>query len=289
MQGRCTSKAVPSSRRPSWRAPEFSLLAVALALAACADEPTGALGPEPPRGEAPAPHALGVMEITISGIGTPQMSTNALPATPRGRLAASGARHSLAPVEEGGRTELQLEPHSTGSFTHGERGQGGVRYVHATYRVRNASRDGTPYTSPRQNLTFLATSTEGTLGETAISRLYRFDGSAAAIDPESILPAGAAVRDPYTGGIKPVAADVLQLFTEDEIADLVDRAPAGVTSIFPYGFVVKHAGSNSTRTLAADPAPDRFDGVVTFAFKVPLAESPGDDPFTLSAVFTAVD
>jgi hypothetical protein len=260
-----------------------------LGAAACSDDtplqPDAGDGGNRP---APGSRALGVMEITISGIGTPSMSASALPVRPGAEL-ASGASFSLTPVEESGKTGIQLAPLSTGSFTHGERGKGGVRYIHATYRVRNASRDGTPYTTPRENLTFLATSTERTLGETAISRLYQFDGTAAAIDPASILPAGAAVRDPYTGGIKPVAADVLELFTEDEIANLVDHAPAGVTSIFPYGFVVKNAGSSSTRTLGADPATDQFDGIVTFAFKVPLTTSPGEDPFTLSAVFTAVD
>jgi len=67
--------------------------------------------------------------------------------------------------------------------------------------------------------------------------------------------------------------DALQVLTEDEADDLLGlatRAGAAVTDVFPYGFVVRRIGSTTTRELPADPAEDQFDGIVTFAYKVPL-------------------
>lgn len=45
-----------------------------------------------------------------------------------GPLRAAGANYALSPVEESGERGIQLEPISTGSFTHGERGNGGVKF-----------------------------------------------------------------------------------------------------------------------------------------------------------------
>jgi hypothetical protein len=240
-------------------------------------------------GNSPAPgsRALGVMEITISGIGTSSTSATALPVRPGAPL-ASGASFALTPVEESGGTGIQLEPYSSGAFTHGTRGNGGVRYVYATFRVRNADTDGNAYTTPRTNLTFLAASTNKTLGETPISRLNRFDGTALdALAATALQPTGAALET-ESGGVASRHPDVLQVLTEADLAALQASAPPGV-ELFPWGFVARHATDAATRTLAPSPAPDHFEGMVTFAFKIPLQATPAEDPFTVSAVFQAVD
>lgn len=323
------------ARRRAQLLPLLSL-ALGLTLGACADEPTRAFAPEPPRDERTATHALGLVEITISGLsvsghsdGSTQASVIAAPsafalermrahAAPRlgagsdasapgsaGRSIAADPDGSVAASPSGpiasspgtlpvhadasGDGTIQLEPLSVGSFTVGSRGDGGYRYVSATYRVRNAQADSTAYDTPRQNLTFYAVSTSGTLGKTPFSRLARFDGSAAATDPATILPTGAARLDPTTGEVRAAAADVLQVVSEEEAARLLDLAVAGTETVFPYGFVVRNPADPTSRTLPANPAEDEFDGLVTFAFKIPLASSSADDPFTVSAVFMAVD
>src|SRR5690606_18681610 len=63
----------------------------------------------------------------------------------------------------------------------------------------------------------------------------------------------------------------------------------GVADVFPYGFVVRRVDDPTTRELPASPAEDQFDGIVTFAYKVPLQATPADDPFTVSVLFLAVD
>lgn len=62
-----------------------------------------------------------------------------------------------------------------------------------------------------------------------------------------------------------------------------------MTDVFPYGFVVRRVGSTTTRELPANPDEDQFDGIVTFAYKVPLQETPAQDPFTVTIMFLAVD
>jgi hypothetical protein len=260
-------------------------------LVACGDEP-----PTGPRERAdvgePSRTSLGVVEVTIRGLGDGLPATSARSASSVSDLLAasalpSGLSASLAPAP-GGDGTIQLEPLSTGSFTEGDRNNGGVRYVWATYRVRNARKDGTPYETPRQNLTFLAVDTDSTIGLTAVSQLHRFDGTAAdSAIAAQILPTGAVTRDLLTGAVVSAGPDVLQVLTEEEVEALT--RPAGVLDVFPYGFVVRRAGDATTRTLPANPAEDQFDGIVTFAFKVPLQANASADPYTLTMTFLAVD
>jgi hypothetical protein len=245
-------------------------------------------GGNPGDGLVGAPRALGVVEITISGIGSGVMSASAVPISP-GPALDGGASYTLTPVEDGGGPGgIHLEPLSTGSFTHGERGNGGVRYLYATYRVRNADRDGEPYPSQRRNLTLLAAITENSLGETAISRLVRSVGWRvdAAATPGG--PPGAGLEG-APGEVVSRYADVLQVLTEEDLAEVQAKAPAGV-ELLPYGFVVWRDGSMLDRTLPETYWwSSRFDGIVTFAFKVPLQASPEDDPVTISFTALAVD
>jgi alpha-tubulin suppressor-like RCC1 family protein len=260
-----------------------------LGATACADDNplqpgTDGVGNRP----APGSRALGVMEITISGIGTSTMSASALPVRPGAELAGGAPGLSLDLIPPAGSSVggIQIEPYSTGSFTRGARGEGGVRYLFATFRVRNADQDGNAYTTARTNLTFVAASTGSTINGTAISSLRRFDGARAAdaIAPQ-VIPTGAVAQAPG-GEIFSTGPDVLQVFEESELTGIT--VPAGV-ELFPYGFMVRHETSAATRTLAPDPAPGDFEGMVTFAFKLPLQATAAEDPFMVSATFLAVD
>ncbi|HEX6940948.1 MAG TPA: VCBS repeat-containing protein [Longimicrobiales bacterium] len=293
-------------------------LTLALGLVACADEPMrpGAGGEEQEQGGRTPRGTLGLVEITISGLGTDQVTASALSAPtlealerlragrdaggPRGDAAPGGlARQALTlPQDSSGTTDgtIQLELLSTGSFTDGARGSGGYRYLWATYRVRNAREDSTAYDTERRNLTFYAVDTDGTngtIGRTAISRLRLFDGSA--VDPslaDAFVPTGAARIDRGSGAVVSELPDVLQVLTEaeaDAIQALADSADLPVTDVFPYGFVVRNPSDPTSRTLPASPAEDQFDGIVTFAFEVPLQATAAQDPFTVSALFLAVD
>ncbi|WP_221090847.1 autotransporter outer membrane beta-barrel domain-containing protein [Deinococcus aquaedulcis] len=264
-----------------------TLLSLAL-LAACA-APQGAAPPaapppaapapgtdpvpsEPPAAPAPALTPLGTVEIAFSGLNDPE-----------------GFRAELVPQALTNVGGIQLEPLANSSFTVGTRGAGGMRYLYASFRVRNAAAGGTPYPAARQNLTLVAASTGSTIGETAISALQRFDGSAAGPGlAQSILPTHAMTLDRTSGAdrlLPKAGSEDLQVFAEDEVSP----PPAGATRLFPYGYVVRRKTVTNSRLLPGNPAAGQFDGVVTIAVKLPLQANSADDPFRFNMNFAVMD
>src|SRR5690606_12087328 len=191
---------------------------------------------------------LGLVEVTISGLGTGQMRSSAISAATVEELDRLRAMHDAAGdsaagigagatdpgarfafsrpsnSDETGDGTIQLELVSTGSFADGDRKNGGYRYLFATYRVRNAQADSTPYNTPRQNLTFYAVKTSKSKGHTAISQLRHFDGSDAdeALAAQ-LIPTGAVARN-LAGEIVSLGPDVLQVIAEDEAAEILGLA-----------------------------------------------------------------
>lgn len=305
---------MPMTTAPCVRS-RIAILGVALALASgCADEPTRPnAGVEPD--EAPKME-FGLMEITITGLsiaGEMSATARSVPgavepsATVRSIVGDGATFHSLGrytgvescaavgpgmisksmnPLEEGERRGLQLDPLTLSSFTYGERGNGGQRYLSATFRVRNASADGVPYTDRANNVTLVAVATDATIGETPIARLRRFDGTAAPASlADELRPTGAVAID-GEGRLNVQTADVLQAFTEAEAADLATAA--GLDNVFPYGFMVRGPERALDRRLGGNPPEEEFAGVVTLAFRVPLAADPADDPFEIRVMVLAV-
>jgi len=220
-----------------------------------------------------------MMRVTFDKIGSDGASASAESLSPSG---VSGQ----AVNDIGG---VQLQPVSSGSFVLGTRGAGGMRYLYATFKVRNATSAGTAYATPRTNLTLVAVSTPSTVGATALSSLSKFDNSIAdpAIAP-MILPTHGMTFDRLADKAAVLSgAEDLQVYSEAEAASLA--LPAGATRIFPYGFVVRNPATPTSRTLSANPATGQFDGVVTIAMKLPLQPDPKDDPFRFSLNVEAVD
>ncbi|WP_420128594.1 hypothetical protein [Longimicrobium sp.] len=246
------------------------ILPLLVALAACADAPTVTPPPEP---APPAPpRVLGVYELTVTGLGTSEMRGSMAPA----RLAGTPS-YALTPRNTG----LALEFVSSSSFTEGDRGQGGQRYINATYRVRNSTGAAV------SNLTFIPSITATTIAGTPFSQLTLFNGTAAARTLASqMVPTGAVTLG---GGVtmRTTEVDVLQVFQESEVAAV--PLPAGVTGLMPYGFVTRGAAGGASRTLPNAPTPDDFGGLVTFAFRYPLTASGNQDPFTVSFQVLAVE
>jgi hypothetical protein len=275
----------------------FTLALVPLVLTGCGREPTSSV-PTPPVVTGP----VGLVAVTISGIGTPQQSASAraVAAVPpgtevspstttlTGRTATADAgRLALLPTDGTHDGTIQLVRASSGSFTYGNPGAGGYRYVYATFQVRNATMAGVAYTTARTNLTFLGVNAAGSLSGTAIKTLNKFDGTPITTGLETqVQPTGwAQLSNGQT--ITTTAPDILQEYTEAEVA--AAPRPSGVTSIEAYGFVVRNPNSTGSRTLAADPGASQFDGLLTLAYKVPLQANPADDPYTITGLFLAVD
>lgn len=264
--------------------PILLILIPTLIATSCSDSPLTPVEEKPPLKAAD----FGLMEVTISGLGTGNMTASAHFLESKTAFNLSQPSGSVGPTDG----TIQMESVSNGSFTYGTRGSGGVRYFFATFKVRNANADGEIYTNVRHNLTFLAVDTDQTYGITAISTLRLFDGTeltgaGAQAIAAGIFPTGAA-RLYFDGSVQPNFVDALQVYTESQIAAFTP--PSSVNNIFPYGFITRSPNTTSfTRHLPGFPAPDQFDGRVTFAFKIPLQAQANQDPFEITAIFLPVD
>lgn len=248
-----------------------SLLMVSLLLfaAACTDQPpTGTAKPVDPDPERPAPVVLGAYEFTLTGIGGSSVSASIAP--------AGEPVLALTPVTAG----LAFEEVSSSTFTDGPRGKGGHRYFTFTYRVRNST--GAPIT----NLTMMMATTAATIQGSPFSGIKLFSGVNAvpALAPQ-IVPTG-AVALAEDGSMRSLYPDVLQVFTEAEASAIT--LPSGFTGVLPYGFVVRNPDVANSRTLPVAASPNEWSGMLTFAFRVPLAASAQQDAFSISFPALAV-
>ena len=192
---------------------------VALAAAACTQDRTltGTTPTDP--SPKPTPKVVGVYDITITGIGTDQMTATA---TPTRLPTPAGVSPVLTPITSG----LVLEAVSTGSFSDGSRTGGGERYLVSTFRVRNAT------AGALDNVTFMMASTGSSINGSAISVLRKFDNTNA--DPSIaplVTPTGAVTLGSDLTTMLSPYPDVLQLYTESQDATIPN--PEGVTTAFP--------------------------------------------------------
>lgn len=245
-----------------------------LALAACTDRVDDSVTPPDPD-PTPAPIPLGVYEIQLTGMDGSGENAAAL-----SRAIAvpvdGGPSNALNPVTAG----FALEFVSSSVFTDGTRGQGGHRYISATYRVRNTT--GAPVT----NLTFIPVTRPSTIAGTPFSTLQLFNGGAAsATIATQMVPTG-AVSLGEDGSMRARYPDVLQVFTEAEVAAIA--LPAGTTGIFPYGFVTTNPDAANNRTIPNATGPNDWGGMVTFAFRYPMQATSTADPYNVAFQVLAV-
>lgn len=255
-----------------WFTPRALTVAGLIAtLVACADQPTEpSTRPEEPR---PAPVPVGVYEISMAGLdgSSPDIRLSKAVALP-----PSGATQSMSSVPTG----VTLELVSSSTFTEGTRGQDGHRYASFTFRVKNASG------APLNNLTLIPITTAATIAGSPFSTLLLFNNTpASAAVATAMVPTGAVFIGEDTR-MHAKYPDALQVFTEAEVAAI--PLPAGVTGIFPYGFVVGNPSSAVSRTLPNAADANDFGGVVTLSFRYPLQATVNADPFFLSVQVLAV-
>ncbi|GGJ27452.1 beta strand repeat-containing protein [Deinococcus roseus] len=162
----------------------------------------------------------------------------------------------------------------------------GARYLYVTYQVRNANKTGTAYNQANSNLTLVAVDANGsTNGTNAVGALRKFDNTSYT-DPTTIAncikPTHGMVFDPVSGAsLRSNSAD-LQAF---EDADLPSAASLGVDEVFNYGYVVRKTASSSDRILTANPGSSSYEGVVTFAVRLPKQTTESNNPYKFSLWF----
>ncbi|UQN09595.1 hypothetical protein [Deinococcus sp. QL22] len=226
---------------------------VTLMLLGCATQnPPAAGGMQP----------LGLIEVSFEQIGSADMT--------------SRVRPLALPEQTGG---LDIKALSVSVFDVGPRNAGGVRYITATYAVRNAAQDGTASATARSNLTLIAVGLPSNVDGTAVSTLTTFGGSAASAGvARSFQPTHAMQYSPLAAKALPSGGgEDLQVFTESEVqasqfsragVPVSSYAQLGVQTVFPYGYVVDTPAGG--RTLAANPVAGQYDGRVALSVKLPL-------------------
>ena len=162
---------------------------------------------------------------------------------------------------------------------------GGTRYLFSTVQVRNGR--GADNAPERRNITFLAVDTDGTIADTAI-RSVRSDTGTLLNTPDvarAVLPAH---RMDAPGDVTVAGADFVA-YPEPDLPALT-----GMTgTLLPWGFAARRC-LNATcdvfdRTLPANPAPTRYDGRVTFAFKTPRGADAASMPRSVTAVYAVFE
>ena len=245
---------------------------------------------------APVPPAqsLGLMKITISGIGSGQMSSKVelVQGGSAGRIKA--AMPSIVP------NGLDVEQISASTEDIGSPGTG-TRYFDVVYQVRNAEfcdtpGTCTPYATASNNLTLIAANTATNIDNTAITNISLYDGTSSPATQAlatSLLPTHGMQFDSATGTagglIVQPGLESLQVFTEDEVSVASIARDPGATDLFPYGYVVRNIHTAASRSLPASPANQQFDGQVSFSFKLPLQADPKNDPYSVSLIFQVID
>ncbi|WP_084182810.1 FG-GAP repeat domain-containing protein [Nevskia soli] len=280
---------IPGVGKGAARALFAAASAACLLLMACGGGGSGGGDAASPPPATPA--SLGLMRITINGIGGAQMTSHA------DMLSGTSGPQAHVALPTAVPAGLDVQQVSASTVDVGTRGAGGERYFTVVYQVRNApfcNTPGTctPYTTISHNLTLVAANVPGNIADTAISNISLYDGSSIA-DTQALapglLPTHGMQFNTGTGAgvlVQP-GLESLQVFTEDEVG-AIPRDP-GATDLFPYGYVVSNIHTPGSRALPASPANNQWDGEVSFSFKLPLQSSAKQDPYSITMIFQVID
>ena len=248
------------------------------------------------------PRVLAAVEFTFYNIGEPNMTSTALVASSvaelewkraaraRGEIAGTDGTADLT-VPAGGNATIQVRFVSTQFLV--EKDENDTTYIKfvANYDVRNATLGPeTPFTTPRNNLTFLAVSSVNTINQTPVLRIQNAAGV-------NIPQRAIDVRPRATGdhSWNPQIPDMVQVFLESEVPLATIKAmDPSITNTFPYGFMVRAVTATgalvtTNRTLPANPTATEFRGRLTIGLDLPDHVDNTQDPKVISILMLALD
>ena len=244
--------------------------ALLLLLVACGQNPQDATPPTVP-GE-----LAGLIAIEVAGIGSDDISSRAY-GDPEQQTSSLSTQ---AIEEEKGIRPRDLTLLSLDTFTVGERGDGGIRYLSATFEVTNNTN------KTFKNLTLMGVGTQNSQAGTPLRNVRLRNNRRA---PDRVVQAMKPIhgmRFDATARAPIVQNDManFQAFGENELP-AKPFVRSNIQQYFPYGFVVEDSDPNGgDRGLAPGEK-----GIVTFSYALPLQEKAVDDPFDFTVTFQAVD
>lgn len=223
-----------------------------------------------PNSSALTRRAIGVAEVTFRDITSTKISSTL-------RLFASVAdlERLRATSGAGNLDTITVEPLVTAEFTDMPAGGPAFRFVRATFGLHNV----------RGNVSFVALRTANTIADTPVRFIQRADGSAVADAlAQQVTPTGLFAVN-AEGQLVSIGSNVLTTLTDDDTRRT--GLPTGAAGVFLYSFPVlpfsAFASENDSSNAQA------FDGVVTFAYRLPIAPTATDNPTTFSVLFLIVD
>lgn len=225
--------------------------------------------------------ALGVLEVHIDG-------GNGAQATASAKMMASGSSsRSISAVSDTGLSLSKREVSFTDVGTPGS--AGATRYVRATFDLTNAS--GANFNS----LSLVAISLEGkNLGGTAVGALADAGGRPIPDNRVALamMPSHGMQTLRSGLGVNPETAD-LQFFSEIEASQVQVEAatmnPPTFGNVLQYGFVAHNlTGSRAIGGLGC-AGTNCNKGVVTLAFKMPLAAPRANNPWGFTTYFVVTN
>ena len=158
-----------------------------------------------------------------------------------------------------------------------------VRFIRATFALRNAG-TGTPLFDPaRDNLTFVAVVTPNTIAGTPVRLMLRADGRpASATIAQQLLSTN--IMALTAEGTLATSLPTARVAPPDSVLSTIPL-PSDGSRLFPFGFLVRGLADFNGLQGLREPA----DGVVSFVFRLPKQALETDDAATLSVLFLLVD
>jgi hypothetical protein len=266
------------------------VLLAAVLVAACGDpvelnqvggptEPTTPTTPTTPSTPSQRPRrVLGIAEVTFADITTANMSATILVAPTVARL--EDLRSGTVTSDQV--ASIRFERLATGMFKFTPVQGPAIRFVRASFGVNNLRSDSIVFDPAKENISFVAVRTHATIGTTPLRSIDRMDRAA--------IPAGVAE------GVLPsellAVSTEGQLFTLDDVLESLTpgqasrtESVAGATSLLPFGFVVQRPAVPTNPQSRGSVA----DGIVTFAFTLPLQVAERENITRLSVLFLIVN
>jgi hypothetical protein len=264
-----------------------------MTLAGCFNSSPSYRGSSPPPISAEKPGVLGLLEVTISGIGeTPTASAQFI--HQNGGLSAQ----AVTVVSDVG---INLTRRAVSFY---DDDVNLVRYVQAVFDITNTT------SNTFANLTLYAVNVPGTtLSGTGVAGMAKADGTS--IVPTTVLQASPLVTgESMVRGMKPSHAmrlnsagngteintpglASLQVFTQSEASTVQTGAaaltPPIVGEVLQYGFVAHNLLGGRAIGASGCSTPNCNKGVVALGYKFPRVNPRRDNPFTFSLYFVVTN
>lgn len=255
-----------------------ALLALAGAVA-CGDKVNGVTTVNVVTPVASGRVVVGAAEVTFTDLSHTDISAGLVLASSLTKLQQLDAAHDTV----GDVTSVAFRLIAVSEFAFEPADSAPVRFIRATFAVRNAA-TGTPLFDPtRHNLTFVAVTTPNTIVGTPVRLLLQANGTpASATIAQQLVPTNITAIT-AEGTLTTIPPPIFVTLPDSVLSAI--PLPTDASRLLPYGFLVRGLADFNGLVDINGPA----DGVVSFAFRLPLQTPATSDASTMAVLFLLVN